>query len=75
MHNDRQNLGMKNNNNKQDWQIMKNNKDTETNKNKTESHNVTELISLCDILREQCTVLGIRIAAQTFILIMIFRIL
>ena len=27
MHNDRQNLGIKNNNNKQDWQIMKNNKD------------------------------------------------
>ena len=43
MHNDRQNLGMKNNNNKQDWQIMKNNKDTETNKNKTETQDVTGL--------------------------------
>ena len=34
---------MKNNNNKQDWQIIKNNKDTETDKNKTETQNVTIL--------------------------------
>ena len=32
-----QNLGMSNNN-KQDWQIIKNNKDTETNKNKTDKY-------------------------------------
>ena len=40
MHNDRQNLGMKNNNNKQDWQII-NDKQKKTNKNKTETQNVT----------------------------------
>ena len=37
---------MENNNNKQDWQIMKNNKGTETNKNKTETQNVTKIVLL-----------------------------